>query len=255
MNLALVLAWRLCSLLPDGTRLKELWQVSGITCRGLGRWCRCPGWAGGEAPTINPLSCSCYMLEFVVAGQIAAVSNHNQESMDGASVCTYWGFSSCEHAEEVELLLGFIGQGCCVNGQGEIWDVHTQDPGATNSLQNSAADGQRSVLGVHPPEIHNSLLCLLHSQRGCYPCLVTQVICYLIDCHFPIVFIFTQSQSTPTPSLMSYQLFLWCNFSQERRYSRPTKEQCTTAIEYWEWANKRISLRPSRADWHIFLWT
>ncbi len=90
----LVLAWRLLSLLPDGSRLKKL----------------CVGWVGspamlralrvrrgvvnvlerGERDTNDLLSCSHYPLKGLAAGRVAGAIPHSdaasQNALDGASV-------------------------------------------------------------------------------------------------------------------------------------------------------------------------
>ncbi len=41
----------------------------------------------------------------------------------------------------------------------------TQELGAAHSLHGRTIDGQRSMLGVHSPEVNDNLLRLLHIQR------------------------------------------------------------------------------------------
>ncbi len=111
----LVLTWRLCSLLPDGSRLKKL-------CDG---WVGSEGFAGEmgavdvlegeERDTNNLLSCSHYSLKGLAAGRVAGAIPHSdaasQDALDGASVKGAHdggrGSGSSEFAVEVETLL------CC----------------------------------------------------------------------------------------------------------------------------------------------
>ncbi len=87
----LVLAWRLLSLLPDGSRLK---------CRVGRSTCNAEGFAGetgvvdvlegGERDTNDLLSCSHYPLKGLAAGRVAGAIPHSdaasQDALDGASV-------------------------------------------------------------------------------------------------------------------------------------------------------------------------
>ncbi len=43
--------------------------------------------------------------------------------------------------------------------------MYTQELGAAHSLHGRTIDGQRSMLGVHSPEVNDNLLRLLHIQR------------------------------------------------------------------------------------------
>ncbi len=117
----LVLAWRLRSLLPDGSRLKK------VVCRVGGITCNAEGFAGetgvvnflegGERDTNDLLSCSHYPLKGLAEGRVAGAIPHSdaasQNALDGASVEGAHdggrgsGFS--EFAEEVETLLCFLG--------------------------------------------------------------------------------------------------------------------------------------------------
>ncbi len=134
----LVLAWRLRSLLPDGSRLKKL-------CVGwVGTTCKAEGFAGetgavdvlegGERDTNDLLSCSHYPLKGLAAGRVAGAIPHSgaasQDALDGASVEGAHdgsrGSGSSEFAEEVETLLCFLGQCRSVVSPGEVLcDVHT----------------------------------------------------------------------------------------------------------------------------------
>ncbi len=90
----LVLAWRLLSLLPDGSRLKKLcvgWVGSPAMLRALA------GETGvvnvlerGERDTNDLLSCSHYPLKGLAAGRVAGAIPHSdaasQNALDGASV-------------------------------------------------------------------------------------------------------------------------------------------------------------------------
>ncbi len=94
-SVLLVLAWRIRSLLPDGSRLKKLcvgWV--GITCNAEGfagetGAVECPG-GRGERDTNNLLSCSHYPLEGLAVGRVAGAIPHSdaagQDALDGASV-------------------------------------------------------------------------------------------------------------------------------------------------------------------------
>ena len=42
--------------------------------------------------------------------------------------------------------------------------MHTQELGAAHPFHSSTIDGQRGVLDVRSPEVHNNLFCLLHIQ-------------------------------------------------------------------------------------------
>ncbi len=96
----LVLAWRLLSLLPDGSRLKKLcvgW-VDHLQCWGLaGETGVVDVLEGGERDTNDLLSCSHYPLKGLAAGRVAGAIPHSdaasQNALDGASVegCTWWG--------------------------------------------------------------------------------------------------------------------------------------------------------------------
>uniref|UniRef100_A0A3P9K106 Uncharacterized protein n=1 Tax=Oryzias latipes TaxID=8090 RepID=A0A3P9K106_ORYLA len=44
-------------------------------------------------------------------------------------------------------------------------DVHTQELGAVHSFHQCVVDGQRSMLSVRSPKIHNHLLRLFHVQE------------------------------------------------------------------------------------------
>ncbi len=89
-----VLAWRLLSLLPDGSRLKKLcvgWVGSPAMLRALRVrrvCCKCPG--GRERDTNDLLSCSHYPLKGLAAGRVAGAIPHSdaasQNALDGASV-------------------------------------------------------------------------------------------------------------------------------------------------------------------------
>ncbi len=70
-----------------------------------------------------------------------------QNALDDASVKGAHdggrGSGSSEFAEEVETLLGFLGQCYRVVSPGEVLcDVHTQELGATHSLHSRTFDGQ-----------------------------------------------------------------------------------------------------------------
>ncbi len=107
----LVLAWRLCSLLPDGSRLKKL-CVGCITCN-----VAVDVLEGGERDTNDLLSCSHYPLKGLAEGRVAGAIPHSdaasQNALDGVSVEGAhdggWGSGSSEFAEEVETLLCFLG--------------------------------------------------------------------------------------------------------------------------------------------------
>ncbi len=172
----LVLAWRLRSLLPDGRRLKKLcdgWV--GSNAEGFaGETGAVDVLEGGERDTNNLLSCSHYPLKWLAAGCVAGAVPHSnaasQDALDGASVEGAhdggWSSGSSEFAEEVEMLLCFLGQCCSVVSPGEVLcDVHTQELGAAHSLHSRTVDGQRSMLCVHSPEVNNNLLHLLHIPR------------------------------------------------------------------------------------------
>ncbi len=174
----LVLAWRLRSLLPDGSRLKRL-------CDGwVGITCNAEGFAGEtgavdvlegvERDSNDLLSCSHYPLKGLAAGRVAGAIPHSdaasQDTLDGASIEGAHdggrGSGSSEFAEEVEMLLCFLGQCCSVVSPGEVLcDVYTQELGAAHSLHGHTIDGQRSMQRVHSPEVNNNLLRLLHIQR------------------------------------------------------------------------------------------
>ncbi len=129
---------------------------------------------GGERDTNDLLSCSHYALKGLAAGCVASAIPHSdaasQDALDGASVEGAhdggWGSGSSQFAEEVEVLLCFLGQCCSVVSPGEVLcDVHTQELGAAHPLLGRTVDGQRSMLSVHSPEVNNNLLHLLHIQR------------------------------------------------------------------------------------------
>ncbi len=89
----LVLAWRLRSLLPDGSRLKKLCRVGGITCNAegfAGETGAVDVLEGGERDTNDLLSCSHYPLKGLAAGRVAGAIPHSdaasQNALDGASV-------------------------------------------------------------------------------------------------------------------------------------------------------------------------
>ncbi len=76
------------------------------------------------------------------------------------------GSGSSEFAEEVEMLLCFLGQCCSIVSPGEVLcGVHTQELGATLSLHSRTVDGQRSMLNLHSSEVNDNLLHLLRIQR------------------------------------------------------------------------------------------
>ncbi len=108
---------------------------------------------GGERDTNDLLSCSHYLLKGLAAGRVAGAIPHSdaasQDALDGASVEHDGGrgSGSSEFAEEVEVLLCFLGQCCSVVSPGEVLcDVHTQELGAARSLHSRTVDGQRSML-------------------------------------------------------------------------------------------------------------
>ncbi len=116
----LVLAWRLRSLLPDGSRLKKLCRVGGIICNAegfAGETGAVDVLEGGERDTNDLLSCSHYPLKGLAAGRVAGAIPHSdaasQNALDGASVEGAHdggrGSGSSEFAEEVETLLCFLG--------------------------------------------------------------------------------------------------------------------------------------------------
>ena len=129
---------------------------------------------GGERDANDLLSCSHYVLQSLPAGRVAGAIPHSdatsQDALNGASVEGAHdggrGSSSFQFAEEVETVLCFLGQCCCVFSPGEVLcDVYTQEFGAAYSLHSCTVDGQRSMLSVHSPEVNNNLLRLLHVQR------------------------------------------------------------------------------------------
>ncbi len=128
---------------------------------------------GRETPT-NLLSCSHYSLKCLAAGRVESTIPHSdaasQNALDGASVEGAHeggrGSGSSQFAEKVETLMCFLGQCCGVISPREVlWDVHTQELGAAQSLHSRTVAGQRSMPSVHSPEVNNNLLCLLHIQK------------------------------------------------------------------------------------------
>lgn len=68
-------------------------------------------------------------------------------------------------SEEVQSLVGFLGQVGCVPGPGQVvGDVHPQELGALDDLHISASYGEGSVGGLVPPEVNNDFLCLVDIQ-------------------------------------------------------------------------------------------
>ncbi len=164
----LVLAWK---------------QTEEVVCRVGGITCNAEGFAGemgavdvlegGERDANDLLNCSHYPLKGLAAGRVAGAIPHSyaasQNALDGASVEGAHdggrGSGSSEFAEEVEMLLCFLGQCCSVVGPGEVLcDVYTQELGAAHSLHGRTIDGQRSMQRVHSPEVNNNLLRLLHTH-------------------------------------------------------------------------------------------
>ncbi len=156
---------------------EAMWRVGGITCNAggfAGETGAVDVLEGGERDTNDLLSCSHYPLKGLAAGRVAGAIPHSdaasQDALDGASVEGAHdggrGSGSSEFAEEVEMLLCFLGQCCSVVGPGEVLcDVYTQELGAAHSLHGRTIDGQRSMQRVHSPEVNNNLLRLLHIQR------------------------------------------------------------------------------------------
>uniref|UniRef100_A0A9J7ZV02 Uncharacterized protein n=1 Tax=Cyprinus carpio carpio TaxID=630221 RepID=A0A9J7ZV02_CYPCA len=119
---------------------------------------------GGEKDTNNLLSCIHYALKGFPAGRVAGTIPHSdaarQNALDGAS---FEGAhdggrdsGSSQFAEEVEMLLCFLGQCCSVVSPEEVLcDVHTQELRAAHSLQSRTFDGQRNMMIVHSSEVNN----------------------------------------------------------------------------------------------------
>ncbi len=129
---------------------------------------------GGERGTNDLLSRSLYALEGLAAGRVAIAISHSdaasQNDLDGASVESAHdggrGSGSSEFAEQVEMLLCFLGQCCSIVSPGEVLcGVHTQELGAALSLHSRTVAGQRSMLSLHSSEVNDNLLRLLRIQR------------------------------------------------------------------------------------------
>ncbi len=81
-------------------------------------------------------------------------------------VCLQWhlcrkseGLLSSASAEEVEALLGFLGDGCCVDAGGPIISqMYLQELGAVYPFYSRTTDGQwRMMVGVDLPEVNENL--------------------------------------------------------------------------------------------------
>ncbi len=167
----LVLAWRLRSLLPDGSSTEEaVCRVGGITCNAegfAGETGAVDVLEGGERDTNDLLSCSHYPLKGTCSRMLCRrhTTHSDAASQDALEWCLCRsahdggrGSGSSEFAEEVETLLCFLGQCCSVVSPGEVLcDVHTQKLGAARSLHSRTVDGQRSMLSVRSPEVNNNL--------------------------------------------------------------------------------------------------
>ena len=134
----LVLARRVCGFLPSGKQAEETVRwVGGATCN-LGA-----GEAGvvdvqeGEMKDTNDFpSCSQCVLQGPAAGNGAGTTPQDdaaaQDALNGASVEVVIngarGSRSSQFSLKVELLLGFFGQRCGVDGQGQVLaDGYTQE--------------------------------------------------------------------------------------------------------------------------------
>lgn len=74
---------------------------------------------------------------------------------------------------------GLPGQCCRVGGPGEVLgDMHTLKLGTAHPLHSSTVDGQRNVLCVIPPEVHNNLLSIVQSRD-------TNIYTFYSPSHFP----------------------------------------------------------------------
>ncbi len=113
-------------------------RVGGITCNGEGFAGETGAvyiLEGGERDTNYLLSCSHFSLKCLATGRVSSTIPHSdaasQNALYGASVEGAddggRGSGSSQFAEEVEMLLCFLGQCCSVVSPGEVLcDVLTQ---------------------------------------------------------------------------------------------------------------------------------